>query len=157
MGKIRISESDLIDRLEDHSGVHTGYLDKKTGEVLIVFDDYDEPEQQELLDQMEQDPDRYTTVEPIGSHEGFRIMENFVASLPEGEHRTLLSKVLSWKKPFSNFRSALDDMGPVRQQWFDYHQEQLRRLAADWLEFHEIEAELVSYRKASQPQAGGDC
>ena len=151
MGKIKIVDSDLLDLLEDQSGFRTGYIDKQTGEILMTFEDYDEPEQEELIQKLEQDPDRYLTIEPIGSREGFLIMERFVASLPEGEDRNLLSKVLSWKKPFSNFRSALGDMGDLSQQWLDFHDKELRRLAAEWLELEEIDAELVPYGEASQP------
>ena len=87
-------------------------------------------------------------VEPIGSHEGFRIMENFVASLPESEDRNLLWKVLSWKKPFSNFKSALADMGDLRQQWFDFHDKELRKLATEWFKVVKLDAELVPYGEA---------
>jgi hypothetical protein len=149
MAKIKINESDLLDLLEDDSGFRTGYIDKQTGEILVTFEDYDEPEQEELIDRLDQDADRYVTIEPIGSREGFRIMERFVASLPEGEDRNLLAKVLSWKKPFSNFKSALTDMGDLRKQWFDFHDKELRRLAREWLELEEIDAELVPYGEAS--------
>lgn len=145
MGKIKIVDSDLLDLLEDHSGLRTGYIDQQTGEILMTFEDYDGPEQEETFEKLEQDPGRYLEVEPIGSHEGFRIMENFVASLPEGEDRNLLGKVLSWKKPFSNFKSALADMGDLRQQWFDFHDKELRKLAAEWLKVEELDAELVPH------------
>ncbi|WP_320042062.1 UPF0158 family protein [uncultured Desulfobacter sp.] len=145
MGKIKIVDSDLLDLLEDHSGFRTGHIDKQTGEILMTFEDYDEPEQEEIFEKLEQDPDRYLRIEPIDSHEGFRIMENFVAGLPEGEDRDLLRKVLSWKKPFSNFRSALADMGDLRRQWFDFHDKELRRLATEWLKVEKLDAELVPF------------
>ncbi len=146
MGKIKIVDSDLLDLIEDHSEFRTGHIDKQTGEILVTFEDYDEPEQEEIFEKLEQDPDRYLRIEPIGSHEGFRIMENFVAGLPEGEDRNLLWKVLSWKKPFSNFKSALADMGELRQQWFDFHDKALRKLAAQWLKDEELDAELVPFK-----------
>jgi hypothetical protein len=146
MAKLKIVESDLFELLEDSGGFRTGYIDKQTGEVLVIFDDFDEPEQEEVIEKLERDPDRYLAVEPIGSREGFLIMERFVESLPEGEERTLLGKVLSWKKPFSNFKSALLDMGDVRLQWFDYHHKELRKLAAKWFEQEEIDADLVKVR-----------
>jgi len=146
MEKIKIVDSDLLDLLEDHSGFRTGHIDKQTGEILVTFEDYDEPEQEEIFKKLEQDPDRYLQIEPIDSNEGFRIMENFVAGLPEGEDRNLLWKVLSWKKPFSNFRSALADMGELRQQWFDFHDKELRKLAAEWLKVEKLDAELVPFK-----------
>ena len=35
-------------------------------------------------------------------------------------------------------------MGDLRDQWFDFHDKELRRLALEWLESEEIHAEFVS-------------
>jgi hypothetical protein len=155
MGKIRILESDLLDLLEDHSGSRSGYIDKQTGEIFEIFEDYDGSEQQETIDKVEEDPGRYLPIDPIESREGFRIMEDFVDGLPEGKDRDLLTKVLSWRKPFSNFRNALADMGDLRDQWFDFHNKELRRLAVEWLDVEEVDADLVPYGEARQ-QLGAD-
>jgi len=152
MTHIHIDASELLDLLEEHSGFRTGYIDKQTGEILVTFEDYDEPEQEEVLEQIRDDWDRYLKIEPIGSREGFRIMERFVESLPDGENRNLLFKVLSWKKPFSNFKSALCGMGDLRQHWFDFHDKALRKLAEVWLESEDVKAELVSYQELSQQE-----
>ena len=156
MKPIKIDASELLDLLEEHSGFRTGYIDKQTGEILVTFEDYDESEQEEILERISNDWDRYLQIEPIGSREGFRIMERFVESLPDGQNRNLLFKVLSWKKPFSNFKSALCDMGDLREQWFNFHDTALRKLAAEWLESEEVEAELVSYRDLPQQSGGAD-
>ncbi len=151
MKKIKIIDSDLLDLLEDNSDFRTGYLDLETGDILTIFDSFlygEDEEQQEILDQIEENPDQYLEMDPIGSREGYRIMEKFVATLPEGEDRNLLNKVLSWKKPFSNFRNAIADMGDIREKWFDFHDKQLRRLALEWLELNGIIAELVPYGKS---------
>ena len=78
------------------------------------------------------------------------MMEEFVESLPESGDRHLLTKALSWKKPFSNFKSALVDMGALRKQWLTFQDKELRRLAAKWLEREELDAELVPYEVSSQ-------
>lgn len=145
MAKIKILDSELLDLFGDHNEFGSGYIDRQTGEILMVFEDYDEPEQEEIIDKLNEDPDRYLMVEPISSREGFRIMEEFVESLPEGGDRYLLTKALSWKKPFSNFKNALADMGTLRKQWFAFQDKELRRLAAAWLEREKLDAELVPY------------
>lgn len=145
MSKIKIIASELLDLFESHSDFGSGYIDKQMGEILMTFEESDEPEQEEVIDRLNEDPDRYLMIEPISSREGFQIMEKFVESLPEGEERNLLTKVLSWKKPFSNFKSALADMGPLRQQWFDFQAKELRQLATAWLKCEGLDAELVPY------------
>ena len=147
MEKIKIIDSDLLELLEDNSDFRTGYLDIKTGEILTIFENfYDEAEEQQvIIEQIEKNPSRYITIEPIGSREAFRIMERFVETLPEGEDRNLLNKALSWKKPFSNFKNAISDMPDIREKWFDFQDRQLRILAREWLELNDISAELVPY------------
>ncbi|MHC4443937.1 MAG: UPF0158 family protein [Planctomycetota bacterium] len=155
MSKIKILEYDLFDLLEDHSEFRTGYLDQQTGEIVVQFEEGDEEIERETEDMIEKAPDRYLYIESIDSHDGFRIMERFVVGLPPGEDRRLLEKALSWKKPFSNFRDALYDMDDLRQKWYDFHEQKLRRLAMDWLEAEGIDAELVS-GEVSQPTDSTD-
>jgi len=83
-------------------------------------------------------------------------MERFVEGLPDSEDRRLLEKVLSWKKPFSNFKSAVADMGDLRQQWFEFHDTELRKIAMEWLKEEEIDAELVLPTEAYRQEAAGD-
>ena len=147
MARIRIDAGELQMALEDSSGLHSYYLDKETGEVIFLPEDVgvlsDSEETRELEEQLEENPDRYEFIDPIPSHEAFRIMEDFVDSLPDSEEKRLLEKVLSWKKPFRNFKDALCDMGPLRDQWFAFHDARLARMAEEWLEVSSIDAELV--------------
>jgi len=91
---------------------------------------------------MEESPGRYIVIEPMSSHEAYGIMENFVESLPEGGEKRLLEKALAWKKPFANFKDAVAEMGPLRQEWFSFHDERMVREIKDWLKYNEIDAEL---------------
>jgi len=129
---------------EDHSNSFTHYLDKQTGEVIMIINDYDfdEDETDELYGRIEEDPDRYLYIEPIESHEGFHIMEDFVATLPQTQEKLILQKALSWRKPFSNFKNALNEMGDIRQQWFDYHETSMRKYIQEWLEAEDLDFEL---------------
>ena len=149
MKKIKIIDSDLLELLDDNGDFRTGYLYLETGDILTIFENfYDEDEEQQvIIDQIENNPSRYITIEPIGSRESFLIMERFVATLPEGEERNLLNKALSWKKPFSNFKNAISDMPDIREKWFNFKDRQLRILAREWLEANDINAELVPYGK----------
>ncbi len=74
-------------------------------------------------------------------------MEQFVINLPESEDQNLLTKVLSWKNPFSNFKSALLDMGDLRQHWFDFRNKEIHKLMVEWLKSEDICAELVPYNE----------
>ena len=123
------------------------FLDRKTGEILVVMDelvaDDFEEEDRELQERIESDPERYVYIDPIDSRDGFRIMEAFVGTLPESEERRTLVRALSWKKPFSNFKDALFEMPEIRQQWFEFQDRRMREYAKSWLVGMGIDAELV--------------
>jgi hypothetical protein len=129
--------------LEDNSGMMNHFLDKKTGEIVFVseYDVLDEDEETKKL--IEDEPDRFLWIDTVSSNKGFRIMEEFVESLPDGEAKMILCKALAWKKPFSNFKDALHDYPDIREQWFEFHDKALGELATEWLEVNEIDAEVI--------------
>lgn len=123
--------------LEDNSLEHRHYLDLQTGNVILVSDYSEDPEADEA--EIEENPDRYLFIEPLEGGEGFRVMEDFVDSLPEGEARRDLMRVLGRAKPFRNFKEALRDWPELREKWFVFHNERLEARAREWLAGHQIE------------------
>lgn len=140
--KIAIDMSFLLDALEDHSGTATFYLNKKTGEIIRVSEYDTEDEKKPIYDQIDAEPDRYVHIEPQSSRKGFEIMEDFVATLPDGEEKRTLERALSWQKPFSNFKNALREMPELGKRWLDYHDRRMMETAREWLESEGIEAEI---------------
>jgi hypothetical protein len=130
---LKIDMGFLIDALEDHSGMASCYLDKKTGEILRISEYETEEEKQSYYEQIESDSERYVHIDPRPSHEGFRLMEDFANQLPDGEEKRTLQRALSWQKPFSNFKRALSEMPEIRDQWHKYHDERMMALAKEWL------------------------
>jgi hypothetical protein len=133
----------LLEALEDHSDMAEFYLNKQTGEIhriSLMFDSMEE--QREIYDRIELEPDRWVKIEPEPSRNAFQVMEDFVEGLPEGENKRMLTRTLSFKKPFSNFKTALLDMPELRKQWFDFQQRHINSVAEDWLKAEGIEAQL---------------
>ena len=148
MARIKIDADELMMAMEDHGGFLSYYLDKETGKIRLTSEDWGlSDEDDDLPQRLEEEPDRYVGIEALSSHDGYRIMEDFVDSLPEGEERRILQQALSWKKPFSNFKSAVADMGPLREQWFKLHDRRMQQEMQDWLAYHELDAELVGTRE----------
>jgi hypothetical protein len=140
---IKIDTDWLLEALEEHDPLVHHYLDTQTGEIHRVSEMLETmEEQEELYQQMEEDPDRWIAIEPIPSHDGFRTMDTFVADLPEGEDRRTLEKALAWKKPFSNFRHALQDRPELREKWFAFHREHMLAAARQFLQDAGVDAEL---------------
>ncbi len=119
------------------------YLDKETGEIILETQDVDLDEELDK-EELSQHPDRYLHIEPIDSRTGYRIMEDFVFNLPDGPAKELLERALSWKKPFSNFKSALHEFPELRKDWDEHYEKRVQKNAREWLIFHEIEVENVT-------------
>ncbi len=143
MDKKQIDLDEFVFALEWHSEEMSWYLDVETGQIVEVSDLLDDEDHQ-LQDKIEENTERYRYVEPIDSHESYRLMARFVDSLPEGEARRVLAKSLQRRSPFRNFKDDLYEFGDVQKQWYKFHSEQLERMAREWLEAEEIDAELVS-------------
>ena len=145
MAKIKVSASDLLYALENGNGMPAWFLDKQTGEFLHVGDEMFRDElDDELIERIDSKPGRYVGVEPIPSYESFKTMERFLNEVPDDGDRDRLASALSQRKPFRRFKDALADMGDLRDKWFEFHDKEMLRLALQWLEDEQIDAELVS-------------
>lgn len=131
MKTLPVNLSDLALALEDHGGNLTVYFfDTRTGEVLILSEDVDRKRISKIA---EQTSNRFVRIEPMDSHEGYRVMENFVASLPPSRLREKLEWSLDGPKPFRRFKDALREDDAIREQWFRFHEEHMREKAIEWL------------------------
>jgi hypothetical protein len=149
---ISIDSMWLIEAFEDHSGMARYMLNKQTGEVRRIselddeerdFEDDEDDNESGEAPESEFDSDPWIRIDPLDSSEAFKIMEDFLDELPDGEEHRTLVRALSWQKPFSNFRRALAEMPVIRQQWFAYHEQRMKEGAREWLEAQGIEAELT--------------
>ncbi|HWA87869.1 MAG TPA: UPF0158 family protein [Opitutus sp.] len=133
MRKVPVDMQTLSLALENQGGENQWYLDLETGDVIPVFDD---PESEEMV---ENDPDRFLFIEvSADSRDEFRVMEDFVSGLPDGEAKRDLERVLQRSKPFRNFREALRDWPDLREQWFAVQNRRGEQAVRDWLAEHEI-------------------
>mgnify|MGYP003576476668 CR=1 FL=1 len=71
----------------------------------------------------------------MSSHDGFKVMEDFAASLPENNTKSRLFQALEGKKPFANFKIQIDRSGWYRDMWFDFRKERLIRWVERQMEY----------------------
>mgnify|MGYP005873291875 CR=1 FL=1 len=135
--KIDIQELAMV--LEDNSAEVSYYFDRETGEVIPIMINFGMDASDEDEEEINDNPDRYIFIEPLDSRTGYRIMEDFVTNLPDGPAKELLERALSWKKPFSNFKSALLEFPELKEPWFKHHDARLEEIVRQWLEAHEID------------------
>jgi uncharacterized protein len=117
------------------------WFDTGTGDVLFVSNDLEED--QELRDQIGEDAsDRFVRIGSIDSRAGFQMMEDFVQTLPASRARDKLESSLHGPRPFRRFEDSVNDEN-VREQWYAFRNEAVRRSAIAWLADLGIQAEGV--------------
>jgi hypothetical protein len=65
-------------------------------------------------------------IEPLESHESFKIMENFVNHLKSGKEADRLAQAVNGHKPFANFNHLIHD-SQYRENWFAFRQRELEK------------------------------
>lgn len=82
---LNVDIEELYAAMDDSSHEHEYYLDLDNGEVVFVSEYIDGEETEQVRDQIEEESDRYEQIPRAESHEGYRDMVDFIATL-ENEH-----------------------------------------------------------------------
>ena len=85
------------------------------------------------LEKIEKHKADFIKIESLQSFESFKIMERFVAQLPDKNFKSELENVLANKKPFQNFKHLIDK-SDFRQAWFDFKQNEIEKKVANELD-----------------------
>ena len=73
------------------------------------------------------------------SHEGYRDMEDFNATVGSPRLQERLERAISGRGAFRNFKNVLLDHPAERERWFKFKDEQVQQRMLDWLEAQGIE------------------
>lgn len=143
MKEIQIDTDMLIFALEDHGFERDYFLDTKSGEIVTLTDFDNLFEEEELRESIEAEENRYLYIEPLDSRESFYVMERFLYTLPEGRTKNDLAAALSGHKPFRRFKDILYNYPEIREKWFLFHNQELKKIVREWLHYNDVEAELL--------------
>jgi hypothetical protein len=128
MKKIKLFLDPILYYMEDSSGFASShYVDLFKGE--IVSPDVDDDISYEDVENEE----RYLYIEPITSHEGYEIMQDFAASEESDEIRGHIFDALERRKPFRNFKNALADYPDIEKKFYEYKDSRLKEILRDRL------------------------
>ncbi|NOY38324.1 MAG: hypothetical protein GXO83_12230 [Chlorobi bacterium] len=111
------------------------YINRETGEVRSILDPEDLFSEGEIWEEeikkIEKEWDDYVVLKKMDSFEAFGIMEAFVHEVDDERLQDKLVDILERRRPFSNFRAAIDD-SLYRERWFAFkdgkYQEYVRKL-----------------------------
>ena len=121
--------------LEASLGEAGGRVDLETGEVwhvsTIEYFAEQEPEQVPDLE----DPDRWLYVGPEGSDEGYRDMEDFIASVDNPGRADRLGIAIDGRGAFRRFKDTISHWPDDQERWYRFSDERRRGRARQWLRF----------------------
>jgi len=140
--KIKIDTQMLVVALEDNSGMGDYYLNLKSGKIELISRGF-LPEQEEIKKEIEELNENFLDITPIPSSKSYQIMVSFVEQLKIEKIKIRMLNVLNRKKPFDNFKNTLLNFPEIREQWFRYHDEKMKEIAREWLNDHQINADLM--------------
>ena len=139
MTGLTIRADELIMAFEGFGTEMQHFFDRRTGEVLTVFEDMDE-EDAKLLDA---DPDRFLLIEPVPSSVAYEIIYDFVDTLTEGKIPRELARALQQRRPFRRFKDVLLNYPAVQEDWFRFHEQAFMKIIQEWLDDYGVEATVV--------------
>ena len=140
MRKVKANLSELMDAFDDCRIGDEFHLDAKTGELLRVSDEFVETDEAErIYERLNSEPERYLSIPPESSREGYRDMVAFTESLEDENLKEKLWIALDGKGAFRRFKDVLSRYPEKREEWFRFRKERLERRVRKWLEENEIE------------------
>lgn len=152
MRQLRLDMTALIEAMTIPDDVpFTSCLDLQEGTVVEsgwqnMDQDEDEEDTGPTLD-----PDRYAEIPRLESRDTYAIMAAFAASRDD-DLRETLDDALQGKGAFSRFRRVIDRDRALRDAWYAFQEDELVRIARDWLAGLEIEP-IFELRHRTNPAA----
>ena len=148
---IQIILDDLRNAIEDHCSFSYYYLDRETGEIIFQSERHhpnDADDAPELDNQYpgEGTAGRFIPVEPMESRRGHELMKLFIATLDDGGIQSVLSRAISKRKPFRNFKDVIYDYPDIREKWHVYYAKEIKNIAEEWLQYNHISYEFVTLK-----------
>ena len=118
------------------------FLDRETGELILFNKESKDDPDYRIPDDIQEDP-RYLHITPFESYETYPIMEDFIETLEAGKIADRLTQAINGRKPFRHFKDTLLDYPGLSEQWFQFEETALTRMAEAWCKDYHINAEWI--------------
>ncbi len=116
----------IADSMEAHEKC---YIHKQTLEVVCIPDDslfdgdLDPALWKEELAKIKSDKRNYIEIRKMDSKDAFKVIEEFVNSLPNSFVKRRLLEAIDGPKPFARFKHQIENCGLERESWFTFRRE----------------------------------
>jgi Uncharacterised protein family (UPF0158) len=144
--------NDVIEALEEGGPEHSHYLDKRTGEIVMITNEEMEAAEEDQLISEYPEWQREAVLkarELLTSEESFieipdqtdideyQIMENFCLAFENRRFGEDLHRLIKGSGDFRRFKDAITSKG-IEQSWYQFRRTEFERIAIEWLEDEEI-------------------
>jgi len=138
---------DVIEALDTAGEDHSHYLDKRTGEiVLITNEEMDAAEEDELISEYPEwqresilkareilkSEDFVALPDQFDIHE-YKIMEDFCRQLQNRGIGATLPGLIKGSGAFKRFKNAIHSLG-MEKNWYQFRRTEIEKMAIQWLE-----------------------
>ncbi len=130
MSGIQIDYAALEAAFENHAPDVRSFLDRESGEVLVLSTSGPEKAR---VHSVSQDGLRYLPIEPVASREQYRMMEQFIESVKMPSLQQQLQDAIVGKGAFRRFKDTVGRVPDERKRWFAFRDVLLHRHILDWL------------------------
>ena len=139
---VTLSKENIKEIAEQMDMGFNAFFHKETGELIFVpdldqFYGMDLEGWEEDFDKLKKNKKKFVEIEKMGAHDSFQVMEDFAEQVDDDSVRIILLEALNRKKPFSNFKDAVDNSGDYREQWFAFRDKRNIEWVEDRLKYLE--------------------
>jgi hypothetical protein len=150
---ILVKLDDIIDGLESQSDESSSFLNKRTGEVVLI-NDYEmraaeegnpledfpdwEQDQVRIAREILAETGQYIPLPTKFDIDEYSIMERFCVSIDNQEISDVLYDLISGSGAFRRFKDAIYRYG-IEEEWHSYHDNALKEIAVEWCRENNIE------------------
>ncbi|MGO9137866.1 MAG: UPF0158 family protein [Syntrophales bacterium] len=149
--KAIVSIKDVVNEIDVLSDEHSAFLNRHTGELVTLsneeisaaeeddnIDEYPEWQRDMIIKAKEViNSDDYLPLPSKFEIHEYHIIEEFCHSVVDDKIRGDLLRKIRGRGAFSRFKNAIQ-MNGIEEEWYRFRQEELEKIAIDWLEANQI-------------------
>jgi hypothetical protein len=150
---ILVNLSDIIDGMESQSDESSSYLNKNTGEVVLIgYEEISAAEDDEPLDDypdwqqniikaakdIENETGDYIQLPTKFDIHEYSIMERFCVSLDDPKMSEIFYNLIKGGGAFGRFKNAIHQYD-IADDWYQYRNEAYKEIAIEWCQENDIE------------------
>lgn len=138
---MKVKLEKILEAIELANDVYEYFLNIETGETVAISDPIITGiEDTELIEEIDENWESYYKLPTKFDIHEYRIMEEFVCNMPEGNVKTTFEQAISGKGAFRRFKDSLFRFR-IEEMWYAYQTEAYRKIAIRWCEEHDLEFE----------------